>query len=236
MQINTVILANTTTFYPPNLSKSSRLWDIEITQNTKLLKKVFDTYAFGERNILATNQITSDLPSNIEKIQVSEKTLGALCTLALTIDSLNWDLPVLVAPGDSLIPHAAVMEFLESAISKNHSSSIVCFTSANPKYSYVRTRNDQVTEIAEKRVISEQATAGIFFFKNPGIMLSCVEWSIINNVSNNGKFYIAPSLNKLITENETIGIYKIESDKYFRFSTPEEASKSIDRLKRNEIE
>jgi NDP-sugar pyrophosphorylase family protein len=231
MKINSVILANTTTSYPRHLSESSILWDIEISPNVKLIERIFETYAVGDRNILVTNLISPDLPSHIEKIDVSESTSGALCTLALTVDSLDWNLPVLVVPADGLIPQEAVKEFLETAITKNYDSSTVCFKSNNPKYSYVRTKNDHVTEIAEKRVISEQATAGIFYFKSPEIMLSCVEWSIINNISNNGKFYIAPSLNKLITENKTIGIYKIDANKYFRFSTPEEASESRDRMR-----
>lgn len=234
MNINSIILANSKYSQDTNLNNEVYVWENQISPTEKLLDKVLGTYSIGVKNILVSKIEIPNTNERAEGISVSEKTLGALCTLALTVDQLEWNLPVLVAPIDGLIPKLKILDFIEAAISGDYSASIVCFESTNPKFSYVRTQNNQVTEIAEKHVISNQATAGIFYFKNVETMLSCVEWSLLNNVKNNGKFYIAPSLNKLITENQKIGIFNISSNDYYRFTSPEEASESIERIQQNE--
>lgn len=234
MKINTVILANSTTDFPESLSRSNRVWGLRLDENLTLMEKAIMNYSVGVKNIVVANENLSDTAEEVEVMRVSEKTSGALCTLALTIDSLIWELPVLVAPIDGIVDKEKVKKFVEKAILDDSSASIISFTSRNPKYSYVRTNREQVTEIAEKKVISDQATAGIFYFKNVETMLSCVEWSIINNVKTEGKFFIAPSLNKLITEDKAIGIYKIDIENYYRFATIVEATESIVRISQSE--
>jgi hypothetical protein len=234
MKMNTVILANSTIDFPSNLSSSNRVWDIKLGEKYTLMDKAVESYSIGTKNIIITNNASNRKIDGIEFIHVSGKTAGALSTLALSVDSLTWDLPVLVAPIDGIIPKESVNDFVQGAIGGGYLASIVSFFSTDPKYSYVRTSNNQVTEIAEKSVISNQATAGVFFFKDVETMLSCVEWSIINNVKTEDKYYIAPSLNKLITRNERISLFKIDIEKYYRFSSPAEASKSIVRINLHE--
>ncbi|MBI3010225.1 MAG: glycosyl transferase family 2, partial [Candidatus Omnitrophica bacterium] len=54
------------------------------------------------------------------------------------------------------------------------------------------------TEVAEKRVISEDATVGIYAFSRGKDFVKAADSMIAKNLRVNGEFYIAPVYNELI--------------------------------------
>jgi dTDP-glucose pyrophosphorylase len=164
--------------------------------------------------------------NSYEILPIRHKTQGALSTLAWTLGIIPEGAPIVVAPSDALILNG-VDSFLNEMTKSESDAGIVVFTSSDPKYSYVRSINGAVVEIAEKEVISEKATAGVFFFKNSKILLQCIEWAFLNKVMTNGQYFVAPSINCLIASKMKVSIFEIEQSDYLRFRTPKELEESF---------
>ena len=121
------------------------------------INKVTDKRA---KNILAIPEDyeMADLPELADRVKVfklSPNLLGALATLAMLVDDIADDLDILILPVDSFtsLEHEV---FLEHFKKMNCDAGLVTFTSDNPNYSYVRSVNEEVIEIAEKNVISSE--------------------------------------------------------------------------------
>jgi hypothetical protein len=75
------------------------------------------------------------------------------------------------------------------------------FRSSNPLYSYLRTdENGRVIEAAEKRVISEHASAGTYVFASAAIYIDAVAHNLRNRsqVTYNDLFFVCPVYNGVI--------------------------------------
>jgi dTDP-glucose pyrophosphorylase len=81
----------------------------------------------------------------------------------------------------------------------------------DPKWSYIKiTPEGMVTELAEKQVISNLATVGVYNFKKGKDFVLAAQQMIQCNDRVNGEFYVAPVYNYLIKDsfrirNVTIG-------------------------------
>ena len=164
-----------------------------------------------------------------EILSIRHQTQGALATLAWTLGNIPDGVPIVVAPSDALILNG-VDSFLNEMARNDSDAGIIVFTSSDPKYSYVRSINGVVVEIAEKEVISDKATAGVFFFKNSKIMLQCIEWAFLNKVTTNGQYFVAPSINYLIANRMNVSTFEIEQSDYLRFRTRRELEESFSHL------
>jgi len=83
------------------------------------------------------------------------------------------------------------------------------FKSDNPAYSYLRVdRAGEVVEVAEKRVISEYASAGTYFFADVATYLSALGHNLRNprNVTYRGAFYVAPILQGIIDAGQRVAL------------------------------
>ena len=177
-------------------------------------------YNSAEKLVYLTN-----LPSNTGefskdtaiKIQVSLKTRGALCTLGLSLSKLNEFLPILVVPFNSQCCYS-VETFITNMSEQNFDAGIIGFDSTERLYSYVRQQKGEILEVAEKEVIGSFATAGIFYFRNRQTLINCINWSLMNRVTRNGLYYVAPALNSIITSGGKIGLFEILEKDYTRIN------------------
>ena len=64
-------------------------------------------------------------------------------------------------------------------------------------------------ETAEKLVISNDATVGIYNFKRGSDLVRSAEAMIKDNIRVNNEFYTCPCYNYLIKEGKKIGVYSI---------------------------
>ena len=84
---------------------------------------------------------------------------------------------------------------------------IPCFDSDNKRYSYVKLDEfGYVSEVVEKRVISNHATTGLYYFKWGRDFISAAEKMIENNEMEKGEFYVGPTYNYLIKNGKRIKI------------------------------
>jgi HAD superfamily hydrolase (TIGR01509 family) len=137
-------------------------------------------------------------------VQVDGPTEGAACTTLLAkgyIDSLK---PLLIANSDQYLEwdsNEAMYAFSADGIA----GGIVTFQSKHPKWSYVRLDGEGfVAEVAEKKVISDIATTGLYYWKYGTDYVEDAEAMIAANDRVNGEFYIAPTFNYAIQAGDKI--------------------------------
>ena len=87
------------------------------------------------------------------------------------------------------------------------------FKSSNEKYSYLKMKGNYVIETAEKKVISDNASAGTYFFRNLDIYLKAVADSIEyhESYSYNNILFLCPSFNGVIKNNMKVIGLKVEN-------------------------
>ena len=149
---------------------------------------------------------------NVEVIGIKGITDGQVCTALLAKKFFNNDAPLMNANSDQYIDFD-INEYLDAMYSNNLDAMIMTMKSQDPKWSYARTDNNGlVVETAEKKVISTDATVGIFNFKKGSDLVRSAEKMIADNVRVNNEFYTCPCYNYLIKEGHKIGIYPIGSE------------------------
>lgn len=96
-----------------------------------------------------------------------------------------------------------------------------CFKSTDPKYSFAKLDDyGFICETAEKKVISNLASTGMYYFKRGSDFVSAAETMIKNVDKHNNEFYIAPCYNELLKSGKKIRTIWI--DKNYVMGTPEE--------------
>jgi hypothetical protein len=98
---------------------------------------------------------------------------------------------------------------------------ILTFKSTHPKWSYARVgTNGFVSEVAEKKVISDDATVGIYYWKKGSDYVKYAEQMIEKNIRVNTEFYVCPVFNEAIDDGKKIKIKHIEN--MWGIGTPED--------------
>ena len=147
------------------------------------------------------------LDSNVEIVGIDGLTEGQLCTVLKAKSFFNDNSPVLTANSDQYIDFD-INNFLESATS--YDGYIMTMKSDDPKWSYAKVDGrGMVIETAEKNVISDEATVGIFYFSSGAELVSCGETMIADGIRVNNEFYTCPVYNYMIKKGAKVGIYNI---------------------------
>ena len=114
-------------------------------------------------------------------------------------------------------------EFMYQMNEKNYDGAIMCFEATHPKWSFAKTNEDGlITEVAEKNPISNQATAGIYYFKHGSDFVKYAEQMIEKNIRTNNEFYVCPVYNEVIGSNKKIYNYQIPTKNMWGLGTPED--------------
>jgi HAD superfamily hydrolase (TIGR01509 family) len=157
---------------------------------------------------------------NCHVVVVDKLTEGAACTLLLAKRLINNNLPLLIANSDQIVEWDSP-EFCYSLQETNADGGILTFKANHPKWSYAKTNaHGIVTEVAEKRPISENATVGIYWYKRGSDFVTYAERMIQKDIRVNGEFYICPIFNEFIQDDKTIKIR--ECKKMWGLGTPED--------------
>ena len=146
---------------------------------------------------------------NVEIIGINGITEGQVCTALLAKKFFDNDEPLMNANADQYIDFD-INEYLDVIFSRNLDGMIMTMKSQDPKWSYAKTNSDGfVIKTAEKTVISEDATVGIFNFSKGKDLVRAAEQMIKDNIRVNNEFYTCPCYNYLIKEGKKIGIYEV---------------------------
>jgi beta-phosphoglucomutase-like phosphatase (HAD superfamily)/dTDP-glucose pyrophosphorylase len=133
-------------------------------------------------------------------------TEGAACSVLLGKTWINRDLPILMANSDQFVDWNS-NECLYAWSADQIDGGILTFHSSHPKWSYARLdERGFVAEIAEKKVISDHATVGVYYWKRGSDFVKYAEQMIKKDIRVNGEFYVAPVFNEAIADGKRIRI------------------------------
>jgi dTDP-glucose pyrophosphorylase len=157
------------------------------------------------------------------KIIISETdTDGTVSTCLLAEDFLMNNNHLLITTLDV---------FFEPKLSFNNISDIVdgtiiVFESNNPSYSYSKIdENGLVIKTAEKEVISNLSSVGLYYFKNSSDFVKYSKKMISENIRTNNEFYVCPLYNLLINDGKKINTMMV--NRCESLGTPEEINEYL---------
>lgn len=153
---------------------------------------------------------------------VDRLTEGTACTLLLARAAFDNDNPLLVANSDQLV-NFSVDDYVQDCLKRDLDGSILVFRDANrdPKWSFARVdANGLVTEVAEKKPISDLATVGIYLFRRGSDFVSAAVDMIARNDRVNNEFYTCPVYNYMIRNGARIGVYEVSPEAMSGLGTP----------------
>jgi HAD superfamily hydrolase (TIGR01509 family) len=157
---------------------------------------------------------------NCNIIFTSGITEGAACTTLLAKEFINNNNSLLIANSDQFLEWNST-NFMYNMIGDSVDAGIVTFTSTHPKWSFAKIdETGKVIEVAEKKPISNIATAGIYYWKNGSDYVKYAEQMIQKNVRVNNEFYVCPVFNEAIADDKIIKTYNIS--KMWGIGTPED--------------
>lgn len=134
----------------------------------------------------------------IDLVEVAKTTRGPASTVMTTADLLVPSLPVVIANSDQFV-NAPMAPFYTAVVGETCDGVILTMKDDDPKWSYAATdQNGHVTHVAEKEVISEDATVGIYGFATARLMRHSIIEMMDAGDTVNGEFYVAPAYNYLI--------------------------------------
>ena len=204
------------------LSAGTQLKDAKVPElYLDYLANLVNVHGSTNKNILITRQfdeLNMQSKKNLKIISLETETKGALTSLAFSLDYIENDIPIIVFPTNSIVK-VDTAKFVENMKIENNQAGVICFKSDDANYSYIRVKEGKIIEFKEKEIIGDLATTGIFYFKNKQEIIKCLEWCLINNINNNGLYYLAPSLNYFVCNNMKIGLEIIPSQNYSRLDT-----------------
>ena len=153
-------------------------------------------------------------------IQTSGLTDGAACSLLLAKEHINNETPLIIANSDQFLEWDA-RQFMYACMSDGVDGCISTFTNSHPKFSYVKTDDDGWSvEVAEKKVISSDATTGIYYWAKGSECVRYTEQMISKNLRVNGEFYNCPVFNEAIQDGKKIRT--VPSKAFWCLGTPED--------------
>lgn len=181
--------------------------DIEFNNNFKLificLKDDYIKYNMEHK----FNSLLG-IDTEIEFVIVDRKTEGAAQSVLLAKSIIDNNTPLLILNSDQTIKYNPQKSF---DFFEKFDGGLLTFKGSGIEWSYAKTNEDgYVIEVAEKKQISNDATAGYYYWKRGSDFVRYAEEMIDNNDRVNNEFYVAPVYNYAIKDGKKIVISEVE--------------------------
>ena len=181
------------------------------------LKEDFEKYDFTQFDHIIGHY-------SYDIIILDDVTEGAAQTILTAKELINNDTPMLSLNTYQMIDYNSEHMW---TIAEHYDGYIPCFWGDSEDWSYAKTLdNGYVQEVAEKKVISNNATAGYYYWKKGSDFVKYAEQMIEQNSRTNGEFYVAPVYNWAIKDGKKIGIGMV--DEIYELGTPEYLEKYLE--------
>lgn len=162
-------------------------------------------------------------------IQVDGITEGAACTTLLAKEFINNSNPLLIANSDQFVEWNS-NEIMYAFNADEIDAGMLTFKATHPKWSYAKLdKHGFVEEVAEKKVISDNATVGVYYWKHGADYVKYAERMIEKNIRVNNEFYVCPVFNEAIADKKKIRVKQIH--KMWGIGTPEDLTYFLDNYK-----
>jgi len=164
--------------------------------------------------------VLSRIAPGCKIVQDHGMTEGAACTALLAKEHIDSDAPLFFANSDQFVEWNA-NECMYAFKADSIDGGILTFEASHPKWSYAKVGEDGfVSEVAEKRVISDQATVGFYYWQHGSDFVKYAEQMIERDIRVNGEFYVAPVFNQAIEDGKKIRVKTINA--MWGIGTPED--------------
>lgn len=205
-----------------NVPMVQRVLDnIKVPEGAKLiiicLEELFDKW--GKE----LEEICNSSSGQFSIIKISEVTEGAACTILKAEALIDNDEELVIMNCDQLVLQP---DFFSNSLDFYRrfeaDGGIWCFYNYYPKWSYVSLdKQGRVTYVAEKQVISNFATVGIYYYKKGCAFVRNAKCMIEENRRVNNEFYVAPVFNYMI-EKDNARILPYLVNEMYGIGTPED--------------
>jgi dTDP-glucose pyrophosphorylase len=162
-------------------------------------------------------------------VETEGMTEGAACTALLAKEHINSKSPLFFANSDQFVEWDS-NEFLYKMNETEADGGIVTFEATHPKWSFAKIdEKGLVTEVAEKKPISNIATVGFYYWKHGSDFVKYAEQMIDNEIRVNGEFYVCPVFNEAIKDCKAIRTFDV--DGMWGLGTPEDLNYYLENYK-----
>jgi dTDP-glucose pyrophosphorylase len=169
------------------------------------------------------DDVLDEIAPGCSIVEVDGLTEGAASTSLIAKDLINNDTPLVIANSDQIIKWD-YRGFL-GALLIGFDGVTAVFEASDPKWSYVKSSWNLVTEVAEKQAISNQANVGLYGWTRGSDYVKYAEQMIAKDIRTNGEFYIAPVYNEAIADGKKITTWAV--DEMHGVGTPEDMNDYI---------
>lgn len=143
-------------------------------------------------------------------LTVESLTDGPACTVLNAKSYINNNDQLMIANCDQYI-NININDYLNFFNQYGGDGLIMTMKSREDKWSYVKCDNETVISVVEKKVVSDEATVGIYNYKRGADFVRAAEIMIEKNDRTNNEFYVAPAYNYLIETGKKVSFYNIGS-------------------------
>lgn len=157
--------------------------------------------------------------NNTVIVSVDGDTRGSVESVLKAKEFINDELPLAIWCSDVFFGDGKTIPNNEKI---NDTLNYVYTTKANsPAYSYVKIdSNNYLTEVVEKKVISDNANLGYYAFESGKLFVKYANEMINSDYKSNGEFFLAPLYNLIIRDNIKVSYKEFERSHFF--GTPKE--------------
>lgn len=170
------------------------------------------------------DKLIKDALPEAQVIIIPEMTRGAAETALAAKDKLDKSSPLIVMDCDLWFSSLSYNKMVEDSLANKSkiAGGLITFESDNPRYSYAKfDKNNMVAKTAEKKVISNHAITGAYFFSTAQNFIDSASKLLERPISDEmPEYYLSLLYNILIDEGREIQGTVV--DDYASFGTPEE--------------
>lgn len=167
------------------------LWAIESLNGLKVDNLLIVVLAEHRVNYQLDKLLESNCKFPYTIVTIDDITEGQLCTVLSAENYMKFDQDILIISSDTL-----VISNIKDVINDNSSANGIISTMVSnigDNWSFVKIDDkNTVTEVAEKKRISDCISTGLYYFKNTKQFLKYAHQLIQFDIRVNGEFYIIP--------------------------------------------
>ena len=143
-------------------------------------------------------------PFEVEFLEIDGLTEGPASTVALVLDRLPDSEGLIVANTDQFV-FEDLSGFVEEVRSGESVGQILTMIAHSDAWSYVgRGKDGQINLVVEKSQISDEATVGVYGWSLAKYAKESFRDTFLNNIRTNNEFYVAPTYNFIIKQNQKV--------------------------------
>lgn len=147
---------------------------------------------------------------------IDRVTTGAAETALLGLEGIDSNEQLIITNCDQYLEWD-VKQFLLEA--HKYDGAVLTYKSDDPKNSFACVFNNKVTNLVEKKAVSDKALVGVHFWKSINIFKKSAE-ALLHNFDKARETYVSETYNVLIEQGMAIGAINIEPGRYWSTGTP----------------